>query len=216
MVRTKIEIKKIDNLTARQVTFSKRRRGLFKKAQELSTLCDVDIGLIVFSATGKLCHYSNSNMEEVITRHSMHIEKVECVEHQPSPSLQRESITYAGLAKEFTEKSRELRQLNGEDLQELGMAELIKLEKMVEGGLSRIMRKKGDILLSEINALKKKEAKLMEENAQLKQRSEIGVQGGPPYSSESVTNGCCLFPDKLQDHYKSSDTSLKLGLPFPD
>nr|QLI63239.1 MADS-box protein SHORT VEGETATIVE PHASE-like protein 1 [Ipomoea batatas] len=215
MVRTKIEIKKIDNLTARQVTFSKRRRGLFKKAQELSTLCDVDIGLIVFSATGKLFHYSNSSMEEVITRHSMHMEKGdECVEHQPSPSLQRESITYAGLAKEFTEKSRELRQLNGEDLQELGMADLVKLEKMVEGGLSRIMRKKGDILLSEISALKKKEAKLMEENAQLKQRSEIAVQGGP-HSSESVTNGCC-FPDKLQDHYKSSDTSLKLGLPFPD
>nr|GMD92814.1 MADS-box protein JOINTLESS-like isoform X1 [Ipomoea batatas] len=149
-------------------------------------------------------------MEEVITRHSMHMEKRdECVEHQPSPSLQRESITYAGLAKDFTEKSRELRQLNGEDLQELGMADLVKLEKMVEGGLSRIMRKKGDILLSEISALKKKEAKLMEENAQLKQRSEIAVQGGP-HSSESVTNGCC-FPDKLQDHYKSSDTSLKLG-----
>lgn len=60
MVRQKIQIKKIDNLTARQVTFSKRRRGLFKKAQELSTLCDADIGLIVFSATGKLFEYSSS------------------------------------------------------------------------------------------------------------------------------------------------------------
>ncbi|KAK4401826.1 MADS-box protein JOINTLESS [Sesamum angolense] len=60
MVRQKIQIKKIDNLTARQVTFSKRRRGLFKKAQELSTLCDAEIALIVFSATGKLFDYSSS------------------------------------------------------------------------------------------------------------------------------------------------------------
>ncbi|GKC38056.1 MADS-box protein SVP-like protein isoform X1, partial [Tanacetum coccineum] len=58
MVRQKTQIKKIENLASRQVTFSKRRRGLFKKAHELSTLCDVDMALIVFSATGKLFHYS--------------------------------------------------------------------------------------------------------------------------------------------------------------
>lgn len=60
MKRTKIKIKKIDNITARQVTFSKRRRGLFKKAQELSVLCDAEVGLIVFSATGKLYEYCSS------------------------------------------------------------------------------------------------------------------------------------------------------------
>ncbi|KAL2937149.1 MADS-box protein AGL24 [Bienertia sinuspersici] len=60
MVRQRIQIKKIDNVTARQVTFSKRRRGLIKKAQELSTLCDAEIGLIVFSSTGKLSEYSSS------------------------------------------------------------------------------------------------------------------------------------------------------------
>lgn len=60
MVRQKIEIKRIDNLTARQVTFSKRRRGLFKKAQELSTLCGAELGLMVFSATGKLFSFSSS------------------------------------------------------------------------------------------------------------------------------------------------------------
>ena len=60
MTRKKIEIKKIDNITARQVTFSKRRRGLFKKAKELATLCDAEIGLIVFSSTGKLYDYASS------------------------------------------------------------------------------------------------------------------------------------------------------------
>ncbi|CAK9163159.1 unnamed protein product [Ilex paraguariensis] len=62
MVRQRIQIRKIDNLTARQVTFSKRRKGVFKKAQELSTLCDADIALIVFSATGKLFEYASSRV----------------------------------------------------------------------------------------------------------------------------------------------------------
>ena len=52
--RQKLQIKKIDNQTAREVTFSQGRRGIFKKAQELSTLCDAKIGLILFSSTGKL------------------------------------------------------------------------------------------------------------------------------------------------------------------
>lgn len=60
MVREKIQIKKIDNATARQVTFSKRRRGLFKKAEELSVMCDADVALIIFSSTGKLFEYSSS------------------------------------------------------------------------------------------------------------------------------------------------------------
>ncbi|RZC15831.1 MADS-box protein JOINTLESS [Glycine soja] len=62
MTRAKIKIKKIDNITARQVTFSKRRRGLFKKAEELSVLCDAEVGLIVFSSTGKLFDYSNASI----------------------------------------------------------------------------------------------------------------------------------------------------------
>lgn len=53
-------MKKIENINARQVTFSKRRKGLFKKAQELSTLCDAQIALIVISATSKLFEYATS------------------------------------------------------------------------------------------------------------------------------------------------------------
>uniref|UniRef100_A0A7N2MX25 MADS-box domain-containing protein n=1 Tax=Quercus lobata TaxID=97700 RepID=A0A7N2MX25_QUELO len=71
MTRRKIQIKKIDNTTARLVTFSKRRRGLFKKAFELSTLCDAEIGLMVFSATGKLFEYASSSMQQVIERHNL-------------------------------------------------------------------------------------------------------------------------------------------------
>jgi hypothetical protein len=48
------------------VTFSKRRRGLFKKAEELSILCDAEVGLVVFSATGKLFHFASSRSKEEV------------------------------------------------------------------------------------------------------------------------------------------------------
>ncbi|KHN09540.1 Agamous-like MADS-box protein AGL15, partial [Glycine soja] len=60
MGRGKIEIKRIDNASSRQVTFSKRRTGLFKKAQELSILCEAEVAVIVFSNTGKLFELSSS------------------------------------------------------------------------------------------------------------------------------------------------------------
>jgi hypothetical protein len=61
MAREKIKIRKIDNATARQVTFSKRRRGLFKKAAELSILCDAEVGLVIFSSTGKFFEFSSTS-----------------------------------------------------------------------------------------------------------------------------------------------------------
>ncbi|KAE8666505.1 Leucine-rich receptor-like protein kinase family protein isoform 1 [Hibiscus syriacus] len=56
----KIEIKRIENTTNRQVTFCKRRNGLLKKAYELSVLCDAEGALVVFSARGRLYEYANN------------------------------------------------------------------------------------------------------------------------------------------------------------
>ncbi|KAA8526220.1 hypothetical protein F0562_008041 [Nyssa sinensis] len=60
MGRGKIEIKRIENTTSRQVTFCKRRNGLLKKAYELSVLCDAEVALIVFSSRGRLYEYANN------------------------------------------------------------------------------------------------------------------------------------------------------------
>lgn len=60
MGRGKIEIKKIENLNNRQVTFSKRRNGLLKKAKELSVLCDAEVAVIIYSGTGKLYEFSST------------------------------------------------------------------------------------------------------------------------------------------------------------
>uniref|UniRef100_A0A0D9WNF7 MADS-box domain-containing protein n=1 Tax=Leersia perrieri TaxID=77586 RepID=A0A0D9WNF7_9ORYZ len=70
MGRVKLQIKRIENSTNRQVTFSKRRNGLIKKAYELSVLCDIDIALLMFSPSGRLSHFSGRRrIEDVITRY---------------------------------------------------------------------------------------------------------------------------------------------------
>ncbi|XP_011030222.1 PREDICTED: agamous-like MADS-box protein AGL21 isoform X2 [Populus euphratica] len=76
MGRGKIVIRRIDNSTSRQVTFSKRRSGLLKKAKELSVLCDAEVGVIVFSSTGKLYDHANTSMKSIIERYSK--QKEEC------------------------------------------------------------------------------------------------------------------------------------------
>ena len=60
MGRGRVELKKIENKINRQVTFTKRRNGLLKKAYELSILCDAEVALIIFSARGKLYEFSSS------------------------------------------------------------------------------------------------------------------------------------------------------------
>lgn len=59
MGRGKVEVKRIENKITRQVTFSKRKSGLLKKAYELSVLCDAEVSLIIFSNGGKLYEFSN-------------------------------------------------------------------------------------------------------------------------------------------------------------
>lgn len=66
MGRGKIEIKKIENLNSRQVTFSKRRNGLLKKARELAVLCDAEVAVIIFSSTGKLYEFANSRFGDLL------------------------------------------------------------------------------------------------------------------------------------------------------
>ncbi|GMQ10993.1 hypothetical protein CsSME_00053784 [Camellia sinensis var. sinensis] len=61
MGRGRVDLKRIENKINRQVTFAKRRNGLFKKAYELSVLCDAEVALIVFSNRGKLYEFCSGS-----------------------------------------------------------------------------------------------------------------------------------------------------------
>ncbi|CAK8573794.1 unnamed protein product [Lathyrus sativus] len=67
--RQKIEMKKMSNESNLQVTFSKRRSGLFKKASELCTLCDADVALVVFSPSEKVFSFGHPHVDTVIDRY---------------------------------------------------------------------------------------------------------------------------------------------------
>jgi hypothetical protein len=54
MGRNKIKIEKIQNERNRLVTFIKRKKGLFKKAMELSLLCDAQVFIAVISNENQL------------------------------------------------------------------------------------------------------------------------------------------------------------------
>ncbi|KAH6767041.1 tRNA synthetase class II K and family protein [Perilla frutescens var. hirtella] len=66
--RKKIEIKKIENLSNRQVTFSKRRVGLFKKAAELCILSGAEIAIIVHSLGKRIFAFGHRDTESVVDR----------------------------------------------------------------------------------------------------------------------------------------------------
>ncbi|AAF81311.1 Agamous-like MADS-box protein AGL28 [Arabidopsis thaliana] len=64
--RRKIELVKMTNESNLQVTFSKRRSGLFKKGSELCTLCDAEIAIIVFSPSGKAYSFGHPNVNKLL------------------------------------------------------------------------------------------------------------------------------------------------------
>ncbi|XP_021892392.1 agamous-like MADS-box protein AGL62 [Carica papaya] len=66
--RQKVEMVKMNNESNLQVTFSKRRAGLFKKASELCTLCGADIAIIVFSPGRKVFSFGHPSVETVVER----------------------------------------------------------------------------------------------------------------------------------------------------
>uniref|UniRef100_A0A0K0EKY2 MADS-box domain-containing protein n=1 Tax=Strongyloides stercoralis TaxID=6248 RepID=A0A0K0EKY2_STRER len=70
MGRKKIQITRIQDERNRQVTFTKRKFGLMKKAYELSVLCDCEIALIIFNSSNKLFQYASTDMDKVLLKYT--------------------------------------------------------------------------------------------------------------------------------------------------
>ncbi|XP_019454786.1 PREDICTED: MADS-box protein AGL24-like isoform X3 [Lupinus angustifolius] len=211
MARQKRRIKKIDNVTARQVTFCKRRRGIFKKAQELSVLCDAKVALLVFSATGKFYEYASSSMKDILTRYNQHFHDIN--QRQGPLEMQLEDNTYNELRKKVAEKTQQLRRMKGEDFEGLNLDDVQHMEERLEEGLKRVIMAKEKLIADEIVALQKKMIMISKGKTPSMVDSNIAIQ--ETFSSDSMNNVCsCNSGPSIEDD--SSDTSLKLGLPFPD
>lgn len=160
MGRGKIEIKRIENSTNRQVTYSKRRSGLLKKAKEITVLCDADVSLIIFSATGKMSDYCSpsSSLIKILDRYQKASgNKLWDAKHEHL------SMEVERIKKENDSMQIELRHLKGEDLTSLRPKELIPIEEALQNGLTNVRERQEEFL----KILKKNEKVLEEENMRL-------------------------------------------------
>ncbi|KAK9031146.1 hypothetical protein V6N11_032533 [Hibiscus sabdariffa] len=167
MGRGKIEIKRIENTTNRQVTFCKRRNGLLKKAYELSVLCDAEVALVVFSSRGRLYEYANNSVKETIERY-----KKACDPSNVGSVAEVNAQFYQQEADKLRTQIRNLQNSNrnmlGESLGGLPMKDLKSLEGRLERGISRIRSKKNELLFAEIEYMQKREIDLHNSNQLLR------------------------------------------------
>ncbi|EES15827.1 hypothetical protein BDA96_08G077700 [Sorghum bicolor] len=178
MGRGRIEIKRIENNTSRQVTFCKRRNGLLKKAYELSVLCDAEVALIVFSSRGRLYEYANNSVKATIERYK----KVHTVgsssgppllEHNAQQFYQQES---AKLRNQIQMLQNTNRHLVGDSVGNLTLKELKQLESRLEKGISKVRARKNELLAAEINYMAKRETELQNDHMNLRTKIEEGEQ----------------------------------------
>ncbi|CAJ2666780.1 unnamed protein product [Trifolium pratense] len=132
MGRGRVVLERIENKINRQVTFSKRRSGLLKKAFELCVLCDAEVALIIFSSRGKLFQYSSTDINKIIERYRQcRYSKLQAenLGHNDSQNLYQE---YLKLKARYESLDRKQRHIYGEDLEELTMKELESLEEQLD------------------------------------------------------------------------------------
>nr|AIE44767.1 putative MADS-domain transcription factor AGL6.1 [Nuphar advena] len=217
MGRGRVELKRIENKINRQVTFSKRRNGLLKKAYELSVLCDAEVALIVFSSRGKLYEFGSAGLSKTIERYQR-------CNYNPldnNISVRETQNWYQEVAKlkaRYEALQRSQRHLLGEDLGPLSVKELQQLERQLETALSQARQRKTQIMMEQMDELRKKERHLGDVNKQLKNQleSQGHVFRSMPGSSSSWESGVVVGNNSLnmnaaQANHIDCEPTLQIG-----
>ncbi|XP_061996952.1 MADS-box protein AGL42-like isoform X9 [Rosa rugosa] len=142
MVRGKIQMKRIENATSRQVTFSKRRNGLLKKAYELSVLCDAEVAVIIFSQSGRLYEFSSSDMQKTINQYHKHAKGVQTNTIEVEQCMQQSKHESADMAKKIEILEASQRRLLGHDLDSCSAQELNQISSQLERSLCIVRERK--------------------------------------------------------------------------
>ncbi|KAL4323129.1 hypothetical protein GQ457_11G000330 [Hibiscus cannabinus] len=183
MGRGKIEIKRIENANSRQVTFSKRRAGLLKKAKELAILCDAEVAVVIFSNTGKLFEYSSSGMKKTFSRYNKCLQgspETPLVEHKAEMIIGSRILRFNCAWHGGTTNRN--KQLLGKNLTSMSLKELEVLEQQLSEGLSSVKEKKEQMLMEQIEQSRLQEQRALLENETLRRQAS------------------CIFVDQTENH----------------
>ncbi|XP_062116775.1 truncated transcription factor CAULIFLOWER A-like isoform X2 [Humulus lupulus] len=165
MGRGRVEMKRIENKINRQVTFSKRRSGLLKKAHEISVLCDAEVALLVFSTKGKLSEYStNSSMERILERYERYSYAERQLLSNDPEQTGSWTLEHAKLKARMDVLQRNQKHFMGEELDSLSMKELQNLEQQLDSALKHVRSRKNQLMYESISELQKKDKALQEQN----------------------------------------------------
>ncbi|KAL8101201.1 agamous-like MADS-box protein AGL19 [Apium graveolens] len=208
MVRGKTQMKRIENTTSRQVTFSKRRSGLLKKAHELSVLCDAQVALIVFSSTGKLYEFSSSSsINGTIERYQKIGNNLETGKVLAVGENKQHDMEVATMTEKIEQLEKCKEKLMGVNLETYSVDELQELEKDLDLSLKNIRARKHELLKQQIGHLKEEEKRLSKRNAELKklESQELSLENKLEENSrkevEDVEIGLFLGPTPERRKY---------------
>lgn len=153
-------MKRVMDSSSRQVTFSKRRTGLFKKAHEIATLCGAEVAVVVFSPGGKPFSFGHPNVDSVADRF---LSQEEADEESPKKTddrgsgkvVERLNQQLADVLKQLeTEKKRgevidkallKAKAKAGLRIYERSRTELVKLEQSLEELLESVKARESDM-----------------------------------------------------------------------
>ncbi|XP_030455085.1 agamous-like MADS-box protein MADS9 isoform X2 [Syzygium oleosum] len=160
MGRGKIEIKRIENANNRQVTYSKRRNGLIKKAKEISVLCNAKVSVIIFGGSKKVHEYCtpSAKMTDILDEYHR-----QCGKRLWDAKHENLNSEIDRIKKENDNLQIKLRHLNGQDINSLNHKELIVLEDVLENGLDFVRDHKMEF----INTHRRNHKMLEEQNKEL-------------------------------------------------
>ncbi|KAK1576011.1 hypothetical protein Q3G72_010125 [Acer saccharum] len=158
-------MKRIENTTSRQVTFSKRRNGLLKKAYELSVLCDAEVAVIIFSQKGRVYEFSSSDLQKTVERYRKNTKEVQIDMPHTELYTEKAKQEIGNMVKKIELLEVSQRRLLGQELGSCSIEELQEIDGQLEQSLRSIRARKAQLFNEQIEQLKAKERLLLEENA---------------------------------------------------
>ncbi|XP_056165440.1 agamous-like MADS-box protein AGL31 [Syzygium oleosum] len=184
MGRKKVVMKRIEDNSSRQVTFSKRRGGLMKKARELSVLCDVEVALLVFSSRGKqyvFCSGGNNSLAEILERYRNHSEEAEGSKdaNEGCPSGESSLLSPSQLLQLVQ------RYVEGPDDDNVSVTDLVHLEEQLDAAIVQTRHRKTQLMTESVITLQDQERLLREEN-ELLEREIASMTANDEPSNEAA------------------------------